>query len=496
MQASFRRTRGRRGAVVLAIALTLTLISAIGAVLMTRTLLDQHRVNQRRRDLWRAYHHAEAGIAQIQQWGAYPSTFQPDTTLFDEQRPADLDVQDLLLLEDESRYPVVAALDSTGLTVEESQLDAMGIDGFVTESGWNLGRITRISIYPITASDTLVSTNPDDDNYAFFKVISRGISSSGLEREVRAYMKPTPVALIAAPGPLLSLSTATAFGNARIHWGEAWSKTDFEVLNNSQMQYALSDPLVAWRTEGQFNFPANWNTSSTYQVNRLYDVNADRPGLFPDDTGDWKDIFFQNVPVGDLEFPDFISKYETFKKLAKANNRYFTSDANGNIYRNGQPVDFYQAFTSNDPDTPFELAFIDTIDQQPPAADGSNLATINIQGDNDIGDRIRGFYYFAANFKVGGVGSPAAYTTESPVTGSDVTLQKIWLDGVIFTAGTMDMDGNAGVYGALVADRGFIGGGTPDVYYNSDLEDGLEIQKGNLGGPFSVVLSDNYSPTN
>jgi hypothetical protein len=513
MQMKLERLRsggGRRGAVILAISLVLTMIAAFGAVLMARTLLDQKRLNERRRDLWRAFHHAEAGIAQIQQWGGYHNQFTPDTTLFEAQIPPGLDVEDLLILSDESRYPVFAALSSDGITVSESQLDSMGIDGFITESGWYLGRITQISILPIDdiqsaveshltvdqyTDSNFVSTNSDDDNYAYFKVLSRAIASSGLEREVRAYMKPSPLALISSPGPLISLATASAFGNAKVHWGEAWSKTDFDMLNNSQVSYVLSDPdpLVAWRTEGMFNFPNNWNETATYQANRLHDKTADQPGLFPDGSGDWKDAFYQNVAADSLKFPDFGSKYEAFKKLAKANNRYYTSDAGGNIYRNGQLVDFYQAFTSKDPETPFELAFIDTIDQQPPAADGSNLADINIQGNNDIGDRIRGFYYFAANFKLGGVGSPASFNIENPVTSSDVTLQKIWLDGVIFAAGTLDMDGNAGVYGGILADGGFVGGGTPDVYYNAGLGDGLELELGNLGGPFTIVLQTNYT---
>lgn len=503
-----RRSR-RRGAIILVISLTLTLIAAFGAVLMARTLLDQKRINERRRDLWRAFLHAQGGIAQMQQWGAYPATFQPDTTLFEQQIPPGLEVDDLLILTDEERYPEFAALSSEGLIVTESALDAMGIDGFVTETGWFLGRITQIAILPIddiqsTAESHLdaaeytdslhISTNPDDDNYAYFKVLSRGVSISGREREIRAYMRPSQLAIVASPGPLVSLATGAAFGNAKVHWGEAWSKTDFNMLNNSQVTYALTDPLVAWRSEGQILFPNNWNETPTYQANRLYDMTADQPGLYPDGTGDWKDIFHQNLPTGSLAFPDFGGKYEQFKKLAKANNRYYTSDANGNIYRNGIQIDFYQAFTSTDPDAPFELAFIDTTDGNPPAADGSNVPDITVSGDNASGYRLRGFFYINANFAVTGVGSPPSLTVESPLTNSDTAIEKIFLDGVIFTPGTLDMAGNAGVYGAMLADKGFVGGGTPDVYFNVGLEDGLEIEKGNLGGPFTVVLQRNYAP--
>jgi hypothetical protein len=493
-----RRGRSKRGAVILAMSLTLTLISAIGAVLMMRTLLDQTRINERRRDLWRAYLHAESGIAQLQHWGVSPSDFTLDTELFVEVRPEGLTAPELLQIEDESRYPAIAALPSGGIVATESHLDAMNVTPFVSNEGWQLGRISQISILPIEDDDHAVldgkiSKSSSAENYAFFKIISRGVSMSGLTRQLEAYLKPSPILIVASPGPMMSLSTAVAFGNAKIHWGEAWSRNDFDVISNSQLQYVMDDPLIAWRTEAHFNFDSTWKTNGTYQANRLYSLTADRPGLYPSGDGDWKDVFHQNVAADSLPFPDFGGKYEEFKTLAQANNRYFTTDVDGKIYRNGIEIDFYQAFTSTDPEPPFELAFIDTLDQQPPLPDGSNLATVDIQGNNGVGDRIRGFFYFCANFELGGVGSPASYTTTNPLTGAPITIPKIWLAGLLYSAGTADMDGNAGVYGAMVAEKGFAGGGTPDIYFNQGLKDGMEIENGNIGGPFTVVHSENYS---
>ena len=72
-----------------------------------------------------------------------------------------------------------------------------------------------------------------------------------------------------------------------------------------------------------------------------------------------------------------------------------------------------------------------------------------------------------------------------------VNLLKIYLDGVLFSAGTVSLGGNAGVYGSVVSELGFVGGGTPNIYYNYKLENGLEIPKGNVGSTFKIVLQDN-----
>ena len=76
--------------------------------------------------------------------------------------------------------------------------------------------------------------------------------------------------------------------------------------------------------------------------------------------------------------------------------------------------------------------------------------------------------------------------------GNPLVISKIFLDGLLYAAGTIALDGNAGVYGSVFADRGIVGAGTPDVYYNVDLADGLDLNNGNLGSVFRVVLVTNF----
>lgn len=493
---SLTTRRRERGAAILAFALALSLIAAISAVLMAETLMDQRRINDRRRQLWRAFMHAEAGIAQVQHWALFPDSYTPDTDLWERvsgATPAD-------------KYPnLAAALDAGGFVVAESQLDAMGIDGFTTETGWNLGRIAQISILPIDPVN-----DPASVQTSFFKIVSLGQAANGVQREVTGYARLTPVLDIQLPAPLISLSTAAMQGNAKVHWGEAWSKTNFSVPPRNDMAYITSTPdtLVKYRTEAAFVDWNSWQWSTT-NTSRLYtnfmDQSIDatlgrRPGLFPSGQGTWKDVFFQNVPTGVLDWPDFASQYESFKEIALQNNRYYTTNSSGQILKNGEVVDFYSTFSPQpyDPYAPIDLAFIDTTDGNPPASDGSNLATISISGNNPY-DRAKGFFYINANFKVTGVGNSPALTVLNPLTNQLETLdgnnEDIFLEGVIYTAGTLGMAGNAGVFGALVAEKGFDVTGTPNVYYNSDLADGLELGGGNLASPFRIQLHNNSAPT-
>lgn len=493
----FQAGRQRRGVAILAFTVILTVIAAITAMMLSGTLMDQSRINDRRRALWRAFLHAEAGIAQVQHWAMHPADYTEDTSFWVKQNgstPAE-------------KYPgIQAALDGGGLTITDQMLADMGNDlgmpgpvgEFETETGWGLGRIAQIEILPLDGSE------PASASGAFFKIVSLGEAAQGVQREVIGYARLTNVVNIQLPAPLISMDSAQIFGNGMVHWGEAWAKAGINLQNKSAHSYILDDPdpLAVWRTEGTIHPSGGswkWGTNSNnkdFNSNYLSQSASPigrRPGLFDDGNGDWKDAFYTHVPEGVLDWPELADEYQTFKDMAKANGRYYTTDSSGNLYDdNGNQVDFYTEFTVLDrQNAPLDLAFIDTTDQNPPEANGSNLATIHVSGNSQ---GLKGFLYINANFDASGVGSPPSLTAVNPNTDNYETLEKMFLDGVIYAAGTINMSGNAGVYGSIVAERGFVGGGTPDIYYNTDLADGLDLGGGNLGSPFIIQLHNNLAP--
>lgn len=493
--------RRRRGAMILAFTLGLTLIASITSLLMARTLLDHKRLNERRRDLWRAFYFAESGIAQVQQWALHPDEYTFDTGLFMEVNETGTVAERYVNLAD--------AIDAGGFTVTEQDLEDLGtalglgepVGQFTTETGWNLGKIKEIRIIPPDpANDPIPS---------FFKIESIGRSVSGRERSVTGYADANPIIEIQIPAALISLTNASVYGNGRVHWGEAWTKTGMEVPNRSQMTYILDDPdpWAKYRSEDLFFYPNNWQTASSYTSGKLYDSgivstpdgftlpNEDQPGLFPTNDGDWADVFYQNVPIGTLDFPDLLSNYDDFKQLAQANGRYYYTDANGNIYdgNDNQISNFIDEFgVTSHSGSPHDLVFIDNANKAQP--DGTfTLPTVNISGNGTVNDLgLKGVYYFAVNVDIAGVGGPPALTMTDPDGNTET--ENIWLNGILYSAGDIEFTGNPMIFGSVLADNGFTGGGTPDVYYNDDLADGMLIDDGNVGSPFNIVLHNNFAP--
>src|SRR5690606_19394436 len=122
-------------------------------------------------------------------------------------------------------------------------------------------------------------------------------------------------------------------------------------------------------------------------------------------------------------------------------------------------------------------------------ADGSNLGPeISIQGAGAVDGQpryMKGLYYFAANVRMTGQGSdgvldqletpsvPDDWTSTVSWSAGALEAQTIISDGVIVFAGDLAVGGNPIFYGALVAYGDIGGAGTPWVYYNPDLADGL-----------------------
>ena len=138
---------------------------------------------------------------------------------------------------------------------------------------------------------------------------------------------------------------------------------------------------------------------------------------------------------------------------------------------------------------PFNALFIDTIDQQPPAPDGSNLANINIQGNSD---GYKGFFYLCANLDISGSGNPSGMQALNP-DGNTESLAKVFLDGVLYTPGYVDVSGNPVTYGAVIAETGVQGTGTMDVYYDPELKNGLPFEDGNIGSRMQILRQDNFA---
>jgi len=473
-------SRTRKG-FILPATILLCLLAATGTLWMIHTLADHQRIDRRGRDLSRAYFAAEAGLAQILHWGNFPDEY-------------DNGGENGLFYRDQTtgEFPNLAA----ALAAGEVEIDSDKLEQFDSKYGYEVSSIESLTLVPASVSDPVS---------CLFKIRSVGLTPSARTRTILAYLRDNPIgsSYIALPAGLISLGTAGQDGNGVVHWGESWSKQSFDVANKSQLDHLDStnssyDHWAKYRTEGQLIFNSTWKSGSGKDI--YQEDTRPLPATAPA-SGKYANGFEQFIPSGVLDWPDFLSLYDSFKAQAHAHGRYYSTDASGNVYLDGVEdsahlVDFNDEFGEADRvNSPYDLVFIDTIDGNPPASDGSNLATVQNSG---TGIGMKGVFWIGANLTQTGSGNPAALVAEMPDGDTDDTnnpsesLPKVYLDGVLYTAGWMDLAGNPVVYGSVVAEKGYASGGTPEIYYNYRLKDGLEIPKGNVGSVFTITLQDNY----
>ena len=483
----------RRGS-ILTTTFFLCMLAALSSLWLIGTLMDHQRTNQRRRDTTRAYFAAEGGIAQIIEWG----NNTPGRTL-------DAGGTSGMFYRDPSTLDFPNLLSSNG-TSYQAPTNKLGV--FQSTHGYNAGRVDSITLYPPDAGA--------DPMTCLFKALAVGTTPLGTKHRVMAYLNPNPIIenQIILPAGLISMGTAGQNGNGTVHWGESWSKDNFDILNKSQCNHlkvghADYDQWAKIRTERRILFEDN-NTWKVGNGKDVYDITSATPNYdpgaagSPGASGDYEGAFEINIPPGQLEWPDFLSSYQFFKDQARLHGRYYTTDAAGSIYRDGNLINFDTEFEVVDRSTePYDLVFIDTINGQPPVANGSNLATVQVSGNSN---GLKGVFYVCAHWNQTGSGNPAGIlNAETPLILDDrgdadpmndlhatQSLDKVWLDGVLYSAGVMNMGGNPKVYGTVIAEKGYASGGTPDVYYNWRLRNGLDYNPGNIGFVFRVDLQKNY----
>lgn len=472
------RTRGS----ILPTTFLLCSIAAIGALAMLVTLRDFQKTNTHRQDVERAYFAAESGVEMVRNWGNHPEDYDPTGA------------SNLFYINSKGDFPNLTT--GTGVVCPNTTSTYHIPDGKLT----SLKTLSSKYAYEVASvqSIDLVSAQSTDPTTSVFKVRSVGVTPSGVRREILAYLSVNPLPTFALPAALISMGTAGMGGNGNIHWGEAWSKSTFTVLNKSQVGQLVAgsssyDQWAKYRSEAAMNFNSTWKSGTGKDI--YQEATRRFPGASPA-SGDYANGFEQLIPPGVLAWPDLASMYQVFKDIAKVHNTYYTTDAAGNLYLGPTKTsafkkDFSTEFgESNRLTAPYDLIFIDTVDGTPPKPDHSNLATISNSGS---GIGMKGLFWMGANFDQTGAGNPASLLCEKP-DGTTQNIAKVYLDGVLYAAGTIHFGGNPVIYGSVVAEQGYLSGGTPEIYYNYRLANGLNV--GQSQSLFNVKVQRNRGVAN
>lgn len=450
-----------RRANVMMVAIIIAILGALISVWTARTLFDHGKLDLRKRELRRAFYAAEAGVQQVVGWANDPSTYPGGSSFFTTDGNGNF-------------ANISAALASGSHQFPEAYLAVLE-----DENDQEIARVVELYLDPPDAADPVSS---------LFKIRAVGESIRGVQRTVVMFANFNPVKLGGAPAPLISHDTAGFGGNAVVHWGEVWSAGPVEVPNKSQTPTHSEDPWYKIKTEDMLVFPSNWQTSKWYGAD---DATAQQP--LADEGGklenDYGEVMYQHQ---DLDLP--IYDYQTYKDYAIKRGRYYSTDASGDIYRYGIETDQYRIDSFNDEFSVGDLGdsaqpdfvFIDTIDGNPPADDGSNLATIQISGNST---QVKGLFYLAANLDMTGIGNPPALQNAEKPDLTVETLSKIFMNGIVYVSGVIDSAGNASGYGSLITEDGYTGTGTPDIYYNHQMANGIPFP---IASTLQVSLWQSY----
>ena len=200
------------------------------------------------------------------------------------------------------------------------------------------------------------------------------------------------------------------------------------------------------------------------------DLSLAESGMSPQVQVHWGDII-SNFPHG--PWP-----YQTFKDHAQRVGSYYVPDHEGRLYRNGMMDPSHaltplQVFGSQAVGDQRGLVFIDTLDQQPP--NDTNQATLVLDPPY-----MEGTFYINARVVLRPQGTGQTVPTLAPppegqpvsASRAPVSLAEVTVNGVLYTAGTLRMDKQVRVFGAVVAERGLAGEALPEVWYNYDLSRG------------------------
>ena len=168
-------------------------------------------------------------------------------------------------------------------------------------------------------------------------------------------------------------------------------------------------------------------------------------------------------------------EYRKFKELAIRFGTYYVPDREGRLYRDGnmdQALAQSPAAVFGSPDVGAHrgLVFIDTLDQAPPSAD--NVATLVLDSSY-----MEGIFYVNAHVVLRSQGPGRAISALSPPTEGQgasasrvpVTIADVTIQGALHVAGSLQIERQVRVVGAVVAERGLTGSGLLEVWYNDDL---------------------------
>ena len=491
----------RRRASALFVTLVVVFVASFGSMALIRYVYGMHRLTERSIAMERASVTAEAGLHELLHYFI---------------KPTDAIAHDA----------IIAAYMDNG--------DASGLGGetvFIDRDAdlnpghiqMNHAEITRlwITAQPRAAGDVpgFPPSHPDA-LFTFWSTAEAVAPTSNQRVEMTAMMdvRFADASRLALPAAIIAGSNVSTNGQFNVYWGEAWSKANIQLLgqrrdntdnstgfpfygisgdnNQSNNDPEYDDDWVMYRSVGHIVDSGGTPLVADISVTDIV-IDHYRPGNQGNPSP--KEHYMRNgegilrqgeagleAQIDDIinYFADPVSEsdgYHYWKAAAIARDTYYRvgmTNAAGVVIDDKGVYNASGVKIFDDADAAMMhyrsldrvyVAFFDTKNGLPPADDGSNWANLNFSGS--VAAASKGILYFCGNLNVKGSPEKDPKTemtrpddkTETPQNG-------VFHVGVVYTHGKFESTGNPVIYGSIVCRGSYGAGGTPDVYYNINLE--------------------------
>jgi len=460
--------RADQGGALVLVLLLLLLFTLLGAavVRMGHNEMEQGGLQVAQQE---AGYLAESGIELAAGWFARPETFAGMMVPSASPCLAPARVQELLAKRCRHQNGLASFLTDDGTSQFQGGQDVP--DGSIS--------LTASSILPtpIAMADggtiEVVLFGPTTPG-AICTVQATGRMAGGASRMIRAELYETAVPTLTAAAA--AGTPGAAVGPVRIHWGRLRYEGDGRLPADPEEVPVLT-PLAP--IDGQSYDGPDYLDG---RLDQWMDVTIGGRLLAPmgDAAADLATLERwagrSNVRIGTAAPTDGNSwNYPALKRLVRRFGRYYTTDRDGRLYRNGLPpaleADAVFGDDGGDASEPDAVLFIDTIDSQPPrSGPGGNLPVITLS--RSIGHHLA---YIGADLVLApSAGSVDTLTVPSPLAdGGVVELEGVSFSGGFFVAGRLTVVRDSRLFGAVYATGGFEGTEQLELWYDRRLGTGV-----------------------
>lgn len=461
-----------QGAALVGSVLAVLILSMLGTVSVNLAVQEIESV-QGMRDAAIAGHLAEAGADLVMTW-FHDSAARPVGVgeLF--KKRYDRPDSGPSFFDAQGRSQFTGTADRPDLLLDATRAEDHRLLNDPT-SGWfrglrRLGEVRKLKVYGPSRPDLLCTVAVTASAGKLTKALAFQLAASGMP-PLRSAVEVGVTGGPQAPDSALPLW---------VHWGEVQVKGDVRLPNRKEIP--AKTPLASLSGLSYADM-LRWE-------DRWLEIRVGGEAFFPPAVpGVVKEPEPANVlprqdPQPGLRLDRW--DYERMKKQARRYGTYYVMDRQGLLYRNGKiepgagrrPEELFGSESGGDHPG---LVFIDSLDGRQP--EPTNLGTLSLETEY-----LEGVFFINAHvqFKPRGSGRPVS--AFSPPSGSPadpdwshtrvpVQLTGIHLNGVLYAAGDVVVEGHPRIYGALVVGgklmAASISSGPVELWYNHDFAGGL-----------------------